>query len=76
MRTEAQMASVATQRMKDLHKEIAKKWGIPATVLAGTTFGLGVTMMHESGYTQDQIVDMVKNLLGDLSGPPEARGAS
>lgn len=76
MRSEQQMASIATRRMKDLHLEIAKKWGIPASVIAGTTLGLGVTMMHESGYSEDQIVETVRHLLGDLIATPDTRGAS
>lgn len=76
MRTQEQMATIATRRMKDLHLEIAKKWGIPAGVLAGTTFGLGITMMFETGHSEEQIVDMVRQLVADLAGSPDTRGAS
>lgn len=76
VRTQEQMATIATRRMKDLHVEIAKKWGFPASVLADTTFGLGVTMMFETGHTEDQIVEMVRSLLADLGAPPDSRGAS
>jgi phosphoribosylformylglycinamidine (FGAM) synthase-like enzyme len=76
MRTQEQMATIATRRMKDLHLEIAKKWGIPAGVLAGTTLGLGVSMMFETGYAEEQIVDMVRQLVADLTGSPDTRGAS
>ena len=65
MRTEQQMATIATRRMKDLHIEIATKWGIPASVIAGATLGLGVTMVRESGYTQAEVVEMVRQLLGE-----------
>lgn len=75
-RSEQQLADIATRRMKDLHLEIAKRWGIPAGVLAGTTLGLGVTMMFESGYSHDEIVNTVLNLLADLAGSPADRGAS
>ena len=76
MRTEKQMASIVTRSTKDHQLEIARKWGIPASVIAGATFGLGVTMMFESGYTEEQIVEIARQLVADLSGPPEGRGAS
>ena len=76
MRTEQQMARIVTRSTKDHHLEMARKWGIPATVMAGATFGLGVTMMFESGYSEEQIVEIVRQLVGDLSGAPGARGAS
>lgn len=76
IRTEHQMATIATRRMKDLHLEIAKKWSVPASVLAGTTFGLGVTMLFETGHTEEQIVEFVRQLVGDLSNDPSPRAAS
>jgi len=76
MRTVQQMTTIVTRATKDLHLDLAKKWGFPASVFAGSTFGLGVTMMFESGYTEEQIVEIVHNLMADLSGPPDARGAS
>lgn len=76
MRTEEQMATIVTRATKDLHHDLAKKWGFPARVIAGSTLGLGVTMMIESGYTEEQIVEIVHSLVADLSGPPDARGAS
>lgn len=76
MRTEQQMASIVTRSTKDHHLEMARKWGIPASVMAGATFGLGVTMMFESGYSEEQIVEIVHQLVADLSGAPEGRGAS
>lgn len=76
MRTPEQMTSIVTRAMKDLHLEHGRRWGIPADVLAGATFGLGVTMMFETGHTEDQIVDFVRQLVGDLAAPPSSRGAS
>lgn len=76
MRTEEQMATIVTRATKDLHHDLAKKWGFPARVIAGSTLGLGITMMIESGYTEEQIVEIVHGLVADLSGPPGARGAS
>lgn len=76
MRTEEQMTTIITRATKDLHKDIARKWGFPADVFAGSTFGLGVTMMHESGYSEEQIVEIVRQLMGDLVASPSARGAS
>ena len=75
-RTEQQLASIITRSTKDHQIEIARKWGIPSGVVAGATFGLGVTMMLESGYSEDQIVEIVHDLVADLSGSPEGRGAS
>ena len=76
MRTETQMASIVTRSTKDHQLEIARKWGIPANVIAGATFGLGVTMMFESGHTEEEIIETVRQLVGDLSVPPYGRGAS
>jgi len=76
MRTESQLASIVTRSTKNHQLEIARKWGIPASVIAGATFGLGVTMMFESGHTEEQIVEIVRQLVGDLSAPPYGRGAS
>ena len=75
-RTEQQMATIITRSTKDHQLEIARKWGIPASVLAGATFGLGVTMMFESGYSEEQIVAIARQLVADLSAPPIGRGAS
>lgn len=75
-RTEQQMATIVTRATKDLHKELAKKWGFPARVIAGSVFGLAVTMMVESGYTEEQIVEIVRQLVVDLAGPTGVRGAS
>jgi len=76
MRTEQQIATIVTRAMKDLHLKIARKWGFPADVIAGATFGLGVTMLHECGYTEEQIVSIVRQLVANLSGSPSVRGAS
>lgn len=76
MRTEQQVTTIVTRAMKNLHLELAKKWGFQAVTIAGATFGLGVTMMVESGYTEEQIVEVVRDLVGDLTGAPSTRGAS
>jgi len=76
MRTEQQITTIVTRAMKNLHLELAKKWGFPAGTISGATFGLGVTMMVESGYSEEQIVEMVRQLVADLAGPPPMRGAS
>jgi hypothetical protein len=74
MRTEEQMATIITRSMKDLHKDTARKWGFPAHVIAGATFGLGVTMMVESGHTEEQIVEFVRQIVADLKAPPRVVG--
>lgn len=76
MRTEQQMTNIITRSTKDHQLEIARKWGIPPSVLAGATLGLGVTMMYESGHTEDQIVEIVRQFVADLSAPPGTRGAA
>lgn len=76
MRTEQQMATIITRSTKDHHLKMARKWGFPANVMADATFGLGVTMMFESGYTEEQIVEIARQLVADLSGSPVGRGAS
>ena len=75
-RTEQQMVTIITRSTKDHQLEIARKWGIPSSVVADATFGLGVTMMFESGHTEEQIVEIVRQLVGDLSAPSIERGAS
>ena len=72
MRTEEQMTTIVTRATKDLHLGLAKKWGFPATVMAGSTFGLGVTMLHECGYTEEQIVAFVRQLVEALAPRPIA----
>lgn len=78
--TEREMTILVTQRMKDLHLEIARQGQIPADVIAdviaGSTFGLGVTMMFESGYDENQIIKIVRHLVSNLSAPANERGAS
>jgi hypothetical protein len=76
MRTDAQMTTIITRAMKNLHMEHVKKWGFQVSTIAGATFDLGVTMMVESGYTEEQIVEIVRELVADLGAPPSARGAS
>lgn len=76
MRTAEQMTAIVTRATKELHHDLAKKWGFPAHVIAGSTFGLGVTMMFESGYTEEEILQIVRDLVEGLAAPPDARGAS
>ena len=73
-RTEQQMATIITRSTKDHQLEIARKWGIPPSVIAGATFGLGVTMMFESGYREEQLVEIVRELVADLAEPPRVVG--
>lgn len=76
MRTEEQMTAIVTRATKELHHDLARKWGVPVGVIAGSTLGLGVTMLLESGYDEQQIVDIVRGLVAELTAPPDARGAS
>lgn len=76
MRTEQQMATIVTRRMKELHTEVATKWGIPVDVITHSTFGLAVTMMFESGHSGDQIADMARQLVADLALAAEHRNAT
>lgn len=62
MRTHEQMASIITRSTKDHQSEIARKWGIPGSVVAGATLGIGVTMLVESGHSEEQIVEIVRQL--------------
>jgi hypothetical protein len=65
MRTEQQMTAIITRATRDLHLELARKWGFPAHVIAGSTFGLAVTMMIESGYTEAQLVEILQQLTAE-----------
>ena len=73
-RTDEQLASIMTRSTKQHQVEVARKWGIPANVAAGATFGLGVTMMFESGYREEQLVEIVRELVADLAEPPRVVG--
>lgn len=75
MRTEEQMITIVVRATKDTQLELARKWGFPASVFANATFGMGVTMMFESGYSEERIVEIVRQLVGDLAAPPDTRGA-
>lgn len=71
-----QLATVVTQSMKDVHLDLARRTGVSAEICAGATFGLGVTMMFECGYSAEQIVQAVRELVSTLAATPDARGAS
>ena len=74
MRTDEQMTTIVTRAMQELHKDSARKWGFPPRVLAGATFGLGITLMHESGYSEEQLLKIVRQFVADLSAPPRVLG--
>ena len=91
MMTIEDMSRLITQRIKDTNletvRELGRQWKVTvdeveavaaelSRLIAGATFGLGVTMMFETGYTEEKIVDLVRSLVADLSAPPEDRGAS
>lgn len=74
MRTEQQMTAIVTRATKQLHLELSKKWGFPTRVIACSAFGLALTMMLESGYTEGEILDIVRQLTTDMSGSPNTQG--
>jgi len=76
MKTVEQMTSVVTQHVKDLNRELVRDAGVTVEVLAGSIFGLGVTMLFESGSSEEEIVAIVRKIVGDLTGTPSERGAS
>ena len=91
MMTIEDMTRLITQRIKDTNletvRELGRQWQVKvdevetvaaelSRLIAGATFGLGVTMMFETGHTEDQIVEIVRRLVRDLSAPAEERGAS
>ena len=59
------MATIVTRSTRDHQLEISKKWGIPVSVVANATFDLGVAMLLESGYTEDEIVEAARQLVAD-----------
>ena len=75
MRTEQQIATIVTRAMKNLHLDLAKKWGFPIGTIANATLGLGITMLIESGYGKEQIIDLVQQYVDSLTKPPPLRGA-
>lgn len=70
MRTDEQMRTIVTRAMKDLHTDTGRKWGFPPRVLAVATFELGVTLLRESGCTEEQIVAFVREFVAGLPAPP------
>lgn len=68
--------TLVVRKLKDLHLEIAKEYGISADVIAAAQFGLGVTMMFECGSSEADLIGSVQRLVGDLMESPEERGAS
>jgi hypothetical protein len=76
MRTVKQLTAIVTRATKDLHLEIARKWGIPAGVITEATLGIGVTMMFEIGNTEEQIVETVRGLVRLLTAASVDGGAS
>ena len=74
-RTDAQLATIVTRSTKDHQLEIAKKWGIPAGVVASATFGLGIAMLLESGYSEDEILDAARQFVTDRTALVPRRGA-
>lgn len=82
--TNHEMTTIVVRKMKDLNLEIARQFGqqfkippdVVVRVIAGATFGLGVTMMTECGSTEEELVETVRRLVTDLHASPEERGAS
>jgi hypothetical protein len=61
------MITIATRATKELNLDLSRKWGFPAAVLADATCGLGITMMLETGRTEEQIVEIVRRLANDMA---------
>jgi hypothetical protein len=76
VRTVKQLTDIVTQATKNLHLEMARKWGIPASVITGATLRIGVTRMLEIGSTEDKIVEAVRDLVHSLTVSPIDRGSS
>ena len=72
------MASIVTRSTRDHQREVARKWGIPANVVADATLQLGVAMMLEIGCTEEEIVEAARQLVADWHPllPPPARGST
>ena len=72
MRTAKQWTDIVTRSTKNLHHEIARKWGIPAGTIAKATLEIGVAMMLENGNTEEQIVEDVRGIARVIYTPPSA----
>lgn len=70
MRTEQQMTTIIIRSTKDVHCELAEKWGFPVKVIAEATYSLAIQMMLESGYTQEALFDRAREIVGDLLPSP------
>lgn len=68
MRTEQQMAAIVSRATKDLHVDLARKWGFPSRVIAGSTFELALTLMMGTGYTEGEIFEMAREFMAGASG--------
>ena len=86
-----EMTRLITQRIKDVNletvHELGRQWQVTldeieevagqlTRLIAGATFGLGITMMFEIGNTEEKIIELVRERLAELSASPEDRGAS
>ncbi len=91
MMTIEEMTRLVTQRIKDTNletvRELGRQWQVTvdevetvaaelSRLIAGATFGLGVTMMFETGHTEEKIVELVRGLVAALFASPSERGAS
>lgn len=81
--TTHELVTLITRRIKDVGLEIASQaaqLGVSpdqmSDTMAAAIFGLGTTMMFESGHDEAAIVDLVRHLVGQLSASPSERGAS
>ena len=72
MRTTKQWTDIVTRSTKNLHHEIARKWGIPTDVITKATLEIGVAMMLENGNTEEQIVEDVRWVVRLTRTPPGA----
>lgn len=76
MMSTQEMCRVVAVEVESLHLELARKWGFPTGLLAGATFGLAVAMMRACGCSEEQIVEVVRRVVEELSASPGARGVS
>jgi hypothetical protein len=84
MKAVDQMTRLVAAKLKDTNLEIAKLLAheehidpdTVVSVIVGATFGLGVTMMFESGHSKDDIIERVRSILAELMASAADRGAS
>jgi hypothetical protein len=54
----------ATEEMRELDRRLSREHGANSKMLAGCHLGLGCLVLHELGWDLDEILELVKAVVG------------